>query len=726
MQLSSRTSASANSIPRNNALRYLEATVVLALAVPAVLFSVEAVRRFNDAMDDARARLSSDVEVAAQHALRVFDTTDVLLARAFDIVGNSDDNSIRTREQALHGQLKRITAPLPHVQSLWVFSGSGTPLVSNRFYPTPIFDVSDREYFQWHLAGRGPTYVTEALVARVGGERFFDVSRRRVDSKGNFAGLISVGLRPEHFSSFYKELIGDRKDGRVALFRSDGRYVARGPSLPPPESRLPSGGPLLTRWDQGETFGIHDSDALQDGSARIGAFQKVGDYPLYVYASIPRESVVSEWQREMGLLAAFVGPVSLSLAWVAWVARQRTREQLLASQRLEEETAQRLRTEETLRQAQKLEAMGRLTGGVAHDFNNLLAVVSNNAFLLETNTLGEESKAKALSRIQRAVASGTALTRQLLSFARRQALRPEVVSLQERLPGLADMLHTALGTSIECVVSVEPDTSPIEVDMAEMELALLNLAINAKDACPSGGRVSITARNAAPEEWPETPGQAVVIEVVDNGYGIDSDLMERVFEPFFTTKPVGEGTGLGLSQVHGFCTRANGVAHISSEPGKGTTVSMYLPAAAPHSPLPLVQAQNSPPQSLRCRVLLVDDNVALADSIRPMLESVGCTVEWAASVHEALAVLTEGGIFDVVLSDIVMPGALDGIHFADSLRRAYPELPVVLMTGYSGKLATARHLDYIVLPKPCTPQALVETLSRAVQRGTAPHGTRAA
>ncbi len=680
-----------------------------------MLFLVEAGRRHTESLERARVRLSSDVQVAAQHALRVFDTTDVLLQRTFDLVGNDGDVAIRDREQVLHAQLQRITAPLPHVQSVWVFSREGAPLVSNRFFPTPAFNVSDREYFQWHLAGLGPTYVTEALVARVGGERFFDVSRRRVDSSGNFAGLISVGLRPEHFSSFYKEMIGDRKDGRVALFRSDGRYVARWPSLPPPEARIPEGSSLLTRWARGETSGIHDSDSLMDGSARLGAFQKVGSYPLYVYASVPRDDVEAEWRGEMGLLAAFVGPVSLLLAWVAWVARQRTREQLLALQRLEQETAQRLRAEETLRQAQKLEAMGRLTGGVAHDFNNLLAVVSNNVFLLGLKTLGEEPKAKALARIERAVASGTALTRQLLSFTRRQALRPEVLTLQERLPALADMLHTALGSNIQCVVDVATDTAPVEVDLAEMELALLNLAVNAKDASPSGGRVTITARNAVPGEKPDAPAQAVVIEFADNGKGIDPDLMERVFEPFFTTKPMGEGTGLGLSQVHGFCTRANGVAHLTSEPGKGTTVSMYLPAA-PTDAVPVTPPADTAPASLKCTVLLVDDNVSLADSIGPMLESVGCQVRVATSVREALEVLTNGPIFDVVLSDIVMPGALDGIHFAESLRRAYPDLPVVLMTGYSAKLARARELGFTVLPKPCTPRALVETLSRAVPR----------
>lgn len=713
------TPALPSDTPHKNALRYLEATVVMAVAVPAILFVIEAGRRYEDSMDRARVRLSSDVEVAAQHALRVFDTTDVLLERSFDLIGNRDDASIRGQEQALHGQLKRITAPLPHVQSIWVFSNDGTPLVGNRFFPTPNFNVSDREYFQWHRAGHGPTYVTEALVARVGGERFFDVSRRRVDGDGQFAGLISIGLRPEHFSRFYKELIGDREDGRVALFRSDGRYVARWPSLPPPEARLPADSPLLTRWNQGEKFGIHDADSLMDGTPRLGSFQKVGDYPLYIFASVPRDAIVAEWRRELLILAAFVGPVSLLLAWIAWVARQRTREQLLASQRLEQEIAQRLRAEETLRQAQKLEAMGRLTGGVAHDFNNLLAVVSNNTFLLGMKTMGEESKAKALARIERAVASGTALTRQLLSFTRRQALQPEVVSLQERLPALGDMLRTAVGSKITCVVSVAPDTSPVEVDVAEMELALLNLAVNAKDASPAGGVVRITARNAVTGEWTAGPERAVVIEFADPGKGIDPDLMERVFEPFFTTKSVGEGTGLGLSQVHGFCSRANGVARISSKIGKGTTVSLHLPAA-PSAAVPVVHTPNAPPPPLKCRVLLVDDNVTLADSIRPMLESFGCTVDVATSVNHALKVLTNGPIFDVVLSDIVMPGPLDGIQFAKALRRAYPDLPVVLMTGYSVELASARGQGLTVLPKPCTPKVLVETLSRAVRRPTAP------
>ncbi|MBA4263692.1 MAG: hybrid sensor histidine kinase/response regulator [Comamonadaceae bacterium] len=714
--------AEAVNSPRSSVLRYLEATVVLALLLPTVFLALEARLRYTEAVEQARARLSSDVQVAAQHALRVFDTTDVLLQRSFELIGDSGDAALRSREEELHNQLKRMTAPLTHVQSMWIFDRFGRALTGNRSFPVPDLNVWDREYFQWHREGRGRTFVTEALVARVGGEHFFDVSRRRVDTSGNFDGLISVGLRPQHFSEFYKELAGNRKNARFVLLRSDGRIVARWPSLPAPEARLPADYPMLSRWVAGETAGTYDGDSWLDGTARLGAFRKVDGYPLYIYASMPRQAVLTAWQREMTSLAAFVLPGSLLLAWMAWLARKRTREQLLASQQLEKETAHRQRIEESLRQAQKLEAMGRLTGGVAHDFNNLLAVVGNNAFLLKRDDLSRETQAVAVARIERAVDSGTALTRQLLSFTRHQALRPEVVSLQQRLPVIADMLRTALGSRIECVVSVEPDTALIEVDVAELELALLNLVVNAKDASPNGGRVTIQAYNGVADDHAELGRPSVVIEVADTGEGIEPGVLERAFEPFFTTKTVGKGTGLGLSQVYGFCTRAQGTARIDSVPGRGTKVRLCLPAAL-HAAAPITQAANMQPGPLRCRVLVVDDNEALAQSIKTMLESTDSTVTVAATAEQALAMLTAGSAFDVILSDLVMPGPIDGIGLAEAVRRTYPELPVVLMTGYSDQLVRARRQGFTVLPKPSSPQVLVQTLSWKLQERIAQDGS---
>lgn len=693
---------------RTRALRYLEATVVLALLVPSVLFALEALQSYKTLIDSARVRMNSDVEVAAQHALRIFDTTDVLLQRAFDLLSDSDTASLRNREAELHRELKRMTSPLAHVQSMWVFDRNGKTVVSNRFFPTPIFDVTDREYFQWHRAGHGPTYVTEALVARVGGDLFFDVSRRRED------GLISVGLRPDHIAAFYKELVSDRKNSHIALIRHDGRYLARWPSLPPPDQRVTASEVLITRWADGTTYGEFDELSNLDGSERLGAFLKVGGYPLYVHASISREEVVTEWKREVGVLAAFVMPGSFLLAWIAWLARQRTLALLVASHKLEHETAYRLRVEETARQAQKLEAMGRLTGGVAHDFNNLLSVVAHNAFLLKSSRLNDDDRAQAIARVERAVETGTSLTRQLLSFTRLQALRPELVSLQERLPALMAMLQTAMGPRILCTIDVDSDTAPIEVDFAEMELALLNLAVNAKDASPKGGSVNITASNLFGRELNANVRPGVVIKFADTGSGIDPALLDRAFEPFFTTKPVGEGTGLGLSQVHGFCTRAGGAARIESELGKGTTVSLYLPAA-PRTAVALTHGSSANPEPLQCRVLLVDDNVDLVNSTSPMLKALGCNVEVARSVEHALAILARGPIFDVVLSDIVMPGPLDGIALADALRHSYPDLPVVLMTGYSVHLESAREKNFTVLPKPCSPLVLVQTLKRAIK-----------
>lgn len=707
--------SSPTSAQRSRALRHLEATVALALLVPAILFAFEARQRYIESFDQARKRLDSDAQVAAQHALRVFDTTDLLLQRTFELIGDSDDASLREREQEIYGQLSRMTGPLTHVQSMWIFDRHGRPIGSNKFYPVPDFSVKDREYFQWHRKGLGNTYVTEALVARVGGERFFDVSRRRIDSKGNFDGLISVGLRPQHFSSFYENLAGNRNNVRVAIYRDDGRFVASWPSVDALDAPLLPRHPLLERWAAGQTTGGIDEDAARDGSERIGAFRKIEQYPLYIYVSMPRDAVLVIWQREIAVLAAFALPGSLLLAWMAWLARNRTRDQLRASQRLMEESEQRQRAEASLLQAQKLEAIGHLTGGVAHDFNNLLAVMENNISLLEVGDLAAEKRASALARMKRAVESGVALTRQLLSFTRHQPLRPEVVSLQQRLPTMTDMLRTALGSQIQYELSVATDTALVEVDGAELELALLNLVVNAKDACRNGGRVAISARNSAAEEWTGHTGPGVLLEVADSGEGFEPALLKRAFEPFFTTKPVGKGTGLGLSQVYGFCRRAHGNARIDSKPGNGTKVQLWLPASQHTAAQPALPVDGRL-TSLRCSVLLVDDNEMVAQSIGPVLEATGCTVEIAGSAEQALAILERGTLFDAVLSDVVMPGAMDGIGLAEAVKSAYPELPTILMTGYSDKVDSARSRGFIVLPKPCSTQALIETLTQALCR----------
>ncbi len=376
--------------------------------------------------------------------------------------------------------------------------------------------------------------------------------------------------------------------------------------------------------------------------------------------------------------------------------------------------------EQHISQNQRVEALGRLTGGVAHDFNNLLGVVSNSAHLMARHAAGSEALQAPLAATLRAVEAGSRLTQHLLRIAGRQPVRPQVMALKAFMGDVKELMEVVLGKRIAVAVDVAEDTRDIEIDAGELELALVNIAINARDAMPGGGQLTLSARNALPEEAAGLqPRPHVLITVSDTGSGMESSLVDHVFEPFFTTKAVdkgngGKGTGLGLSQVYGFCVQAGGTARLRSTPGKGTTVSLVLPARQGGvAGAGAVPAADAAVNLHGCRVLLVEDNEDLADATEALLDSYGMRITRAANADEALAALESGASVDVLLSDIVMPGSMDGIALAWTLRRRRPELPVVLITGYSRSLEAAK--GFTVLRKPCAPAALVAALAQAMQ-----------
>jgi signal transduction histidine kinase/ActR/RegA family two-component response regulator len=375
--------------------------------------------------------------------------------------------------------------------------------------------------------------------------------------------------------------------------------------------------------------------------------------------------------------------------------------------------------EQRASQSQRVEALGRLTGGVAHDFNNLLGVISNSAHLIQR--LQPDTAVRApVEATLRAVEVGSRLTRQLLRFAGRQPLQPQRVALTQYLPEVQDLMQTVLGKRIEVTARVSPDTHAVTVDPSELELALINVCLNARDAMPAGGHLWLQARNAeADERTAPSPAEQVLITLTDDGQGIDEALIERVFEPFFTTKPIGQGTGLGLSQVHGFCVQAGGTARLASTPGLGTTVTLVLPAErsdvlVSKPPWPPLSAQACATDDLAGRrVLLVEDNNELAAVSAALLVTYGCEVRRARDPQEALHLIeTEAG-FDIVLSDIVMPGEMDGLALARRLHEHLPGLPVVLISGYSAALQATR--EFTVLAKPATPEQLLNALRTALQ-----------
>ncbi len=347
---------------------------------------------------------------------------------------------------------------------------------------------------------------------------------------------------------------------------------------------------------------------------------------------------------------------------------------------------------EALFQAQKLQALGELTGGIAHDFNNLMTVIRGSAELLQRNNLSDERRQRYLKAIVDTADRATTLTSHLLAFGRRQTLRPEVLDVNVRLDALGEVLGRTLGSQIEVKLDLEPSVWLIEVDPTQLETALLNAAINARDAMPHGGALTLATRNV------ERDGrQWVSVAVGDTGEGMPAEVVKRAFEPFFTTKDVGKGTGLGLSQIHGFAAQSEGMAEIESEPGSGTTLRLLLPRSA--NPMAVAdEAQRVPVLKKNLTVLLVEDNEQVRHFAQHLLEDLHCKVIAAASGEEALKLLDREKV-DLLFSDIVMPG-MSGIELARAVRNANPNLPVLLATGYSEETLGGAANDFATVRKP--------------------------
>lgn len=402
------------------------------------------------------------------------------------------------------------------------------------------------------------------------------------------------------------------------------------------------------------------------------------------------------------------------------LVEQRTAELLRAAD-------ERRRAEEAVRQSEKLAALGQLTGGVAHDFNNLLQVVTSGATLLKRPSLSEARKTQILDGLIQAGRGARELTGRLLAFARRQTLRPEVVDVEGRLIGMSALLRQTLGSRVRVETDIVPGLWSVHADPSQLEVAILNLAVNARDAMQEGGTIIIQARNAMLDATVERMGgEYVCIAVKDTGEGMPPHILSRVLEPFFTTKAPGKGTGLGLPQVHGFAKQSGGDLQIECEVGHGTTVFLHLPrtlaevrATTGRTGLP----EDRQPMALHGvgkTVLVVEDNPDVAAFACALLEEMGYATRRAGSAPEALAMMANGEQLDAVFSDVVMPGAINGVELATMLRSSHPSIAVVLATGYSERLAGGGAPEGVeTLAKPYHPDELAAALQHALSQSKA-------
>ena len=698
---------------QRNSLKLLQWMMAASLALPIALFAIAATISYTSTKDIADREIERTLDVAHEHALKVFETIDRSLAELNEVVRGLPDDLVRAREAALHRRLKRLADSLPQLKSAWIFDAEGKALVNSLVSPPPELSFADRDYFYAHVDQTIGTFIGVPLTPRppYQGARFFGVSRRRDSDDGSFIGVIQASVLPEYFESFYAR-IGSDPGSFFAMGRTDGVVLTHFPRLDR-DLRLDPGGPV------GREIAAHPAHGLMtivwpsDGIERRIGYRRIAEYPIYVSAGFETSAIRARWFATMGQHLVFGIPATALLFLLLAFAFRRT-------QHLQAEAAKRREAEEALKHSQRLEALGQLTGGVAHDFNNLLTVIRASVDLLNRPQLTEERRQRYMTAIADAVARAARLTSQLLAFARRQTLKPEVFDVGERMRSLHDMLATLLGPAIEIATQLPADPCLVNADASQFETALINMATNARDAMQGKGRISfkVEAATTVPDALAHLPGGRGFVSVVvsDTGIGIPAARLGRVFEPFFTTKQVGHGTGLGLSQVFGFARQSGGEVTVTSEVGQGSTFSLYLPRV-PADLLPQQQAPNTAPAvpGSGMSVLVVEDNIELANFAADGLTELGYSITLVDNAADALAELVvDMDRFDVVFSDVVMPG-MTGLELARAIRDRGIGVPVVLTTGYSEALAQESSHGFDLVQKPYSIEELSQILHRAAR-----------
>ena len=698
---------------QRNSLRLLQWMMAASLALPIALFIIASTISYNSTNDIADREIERTLDVAHEHALKVFETIDRSLAELGEVVRGLPDEVVRSREEALHLRMKRLTDSLPQLKSAWIFDAQGHALVNSLLYPAPQLSFADRDYFVAHVDQNIGTFIGTPLTPRqpYQGARFFGVSRRRDSDDGSFIGVIQASVLPEYFESFYAR-IGNDPGSFFAMGRTDGVVLAHFPRLDR-EVRLDPSGPVGRKIAASPDHGLMTIAWPADGIERRIGYKRVAEYPIYVCAGLETSAIRARWLATMGQHLIFGVPATALLFFILALAFRRT-------QHLQAEAARRRDAEEALKHGQRLEALGQLTGGVAHDFNNLLTVIRASVDLLNRPQLSEERRQRYINAIADAVARAAKLTSQLLAFARRQTLKPEVFDVGARVQSLRDMIATLIGPTIEIAIWLPAEPYLVNADAGQFETALFNMAVNARDAMQGRGRITFTVQAAT--SIPDMPAHPVgshgfvTVAVTDIGSGIPESQLGRIFEPFFTTKQVGQGTGLGLSQVFGFAKQSGGEVTVESEVGRGSTFTLDLPRV-PAKVLPQRQAPDTAPAlaGSGMSVLLVEDNIEVANFAADGLTELGYCVTLVDNASDALAELTsDADRFDVVFSDVVMPG-MTGLDLAHAIRDRGIDVPIVLTSGYSHVLAQDGSFGFELLQKPYSIEALSRVLYTAAR-----------
>ena len=547
---------------------------LLCIGIPAILFGAAAWYDHEISLRAAREQVSSTADALAEHARTVLSSAELVLDRVADRIDNASFESLATSSW-LHDRLLQIARDLPEVESIFVVDQSGHIVASSRAFPMVRYDVSMRDYFVVANEGSTAVYVSAPFRGKMSGTVAFTVSKPLIRN-GKFDGVVAVTLFPGYFHDFYRSVLKHPDAATAALVRSDGHVLVRYPQTSRDILRLAPDDPLGRAVASNVPGGTLWAKSSISGRDEVADYRRVEHQPLYAVFALDRQAYLTPWYWRVAAWAAFaaLAGAAMFLAMDQVTRRlEREKEQLKL---LLAEGERRREAESRLLQSQKFEALGQVTGGVAHDFNNLISAIMGALAMLRKRA-NDPKQIELLALAEEAADKGAKITQQMLAFARRESIEAEIVDVNEAVKGMSELLRHTVGPGVTISYELGADVPPARIDPVGFEMAILNLAGNARDAMPEGGTLIIATARAG-----KAGGAAnqIVVAVSDNGSGMSEEVRQRALEPFFTTKGPGRGTGLGLASVYGFATQSGGSVTIESSIGTGTTVRMVLPSAA--------------------------------------------------------------------------------------------------------------------------------------------------
>ena len=696
-------------------VRTVAAAVVVLNVFVATVVGLNLRRSWGQRQEQAALSAQSTARLLERSLEAVFDRVDRALLAVVDehthqLVSGRPDPT------ALGAMLVNQRARTADILTLRIVDAEGRVVQGVPGPTVPRVSVQDRDYFeaQRDASGAG-LFISRPARGRIIQVPLVFLSRRLERADGSFDGVVFATITLERFAALLAEVEVGRRGAALLRYEDLTAVVRRSSGVLEPflEPSEPSP-PLREQIRAGQGSGVYTAFAPKDGIQRTYGWRRVGVRPFYVQVGLAQADLLATWWREVAQAVALVVLFGAVTTWGAWYALRSFRRQQAASEALRE-------TEGRLQQAQRLESIGRLAGGVAHDFNNMLAVILGEAEMLAGELPPDHPGQASVREITQAGARSRDLTRQLLALSRKQAISPKVVNLNELVEITRPALVRLIGEDVALVFEPGQELRPVRLDPGQFDQVLVNLVVNARDAMEGrGGRIVLRTSNVTvggPTGLTVeglSPGEFALLTVTDDGHGMDEHTQAHLFEPFFTTKAHGHGTGLGLATTYGIVRQNGGAIQVESAVGRGTTFRIYLPCTAERPDA--AELLGPAPVRGQGTILLAEDEEPVRQTTRRLLESLGYRVLEAASGQEALAV-ARGSEVDLLVTDVMLPG-MKGPEISRRLRSVRPGLPTLFISGYTasvigsqGVLEPGVHL----LHKPFTVQDLSQKVEQALR-----------